>query len=187
MMIDVTDDFNRAAIGTILWTNGMATIVISASTVAKGGSAATDCSAWWKAHKFPSDHYAQIELRVDVDGGGINVRHQSGANTMYAFLSSGTQCQMYEITAGTFAALGSAYANNTVVGDVLKLAIAGSTLTPSLNGSALATQSDATITGGAPGISIFDTAMSCDNFKCGPAVIPLGAQISFAVKRASYW
>lgn len=187
MMIDVTDDFNRAAIGTIIWTNGLGTIVISASTVAKAGSAGADCSAWWKAHKFPSDHYAQVELRVDVDGGGINVRHQSGATTMYAFLSAASTCSVYEITAGTFAQLGSNYANNTVVGDVLKLDATGSTLTPSINGVALATRTDASIIGGAPGISIFDTGMSCDNFKCGPAVIPVGAKVNFAVNRASYW
>lgn len=166
-MTDATDDFNRAALGTN-WTQGMNSIVISASTVAKGNTAADENTAWWNANTFASNHYSQIELRADADGGGPLVRHQSGANTFYVWASDGAVITMFESTAGTFAALGASYALNTVVGDVLKLDMTGTTLTPSLNAAAQATRTDASISGGAPGIHCFSTTMSLDNWLGGP-------------------
>jgi hypothetical protein len=164
---DATDNFNRASLGTN-WTLGLNSIVTSGSTVAKGNSGGNDSSAWWNLDTFGGDHYAQIVIKTDGDGGGVLVRHQSGANTFYAFLSDGTRCTMYEVTGGTFATLGADYANNTVVNDVLKLDATGSTLTPSLNGTPLATRTDASITGGAPGLEVFSTTTTYDDWLGGP-------------------
>jgi len=168
-MTDVTDNFNRAgpALGSN-WTNGINSLVISASTIVVGNTGAAENTAWWNANTFPSDHYSQAVIKADVDGGGPLVRHQSGANTFYGCDTDGTGLQMWEVTAGTFVALGAAYANNTSVNDVFKLDATGSTLTPSLNGTPLATRSDSSITGGAPGIHCFSTAMSFDDWLGGP-------------------
>lgn len=173
-MTDATDNFNRASIGTN-WTMGINSIVISASTVVKGNSAGADNTGWWNANTFPTDHYSQVTISADQDGGGPSVRHQSGANTFYTLYTNGVVLQIYEVTAGTFAQLGVDYANNTVVNDTIKLDATGSTLTPSLNGTPLATRTDSTITGGAPGLHCSDTAISLDNWLGGPitAVVSL--------------
>lgn len=170
-MTDVTDNFNRAgpALGSN-WTNGINSVVISASTVVVGNTAAAENTAWWSANTFPSDHYSQCVVKADVDGGGPLVRHQSGATTFYLFADDSTQCHLYESTAGTFVQLGATYANNTAPNDVLKLDATGSTLTPSINGTPLATRSDSSITGGAPGLHCFDTTMSFDDWLGGPII-----------------
>ena len=180
-MTDATDNFNRASIGTD-WTMGFNSIVISASTVAKGNTAADENTAWWNANSFGSDQYSQVELRVDADGGGPLVRHQSAANTFYVFPTGGATCTLYEVTAGSFVALGAAYSNNAGVGTVLKLDATGSTLTPSFDGTALATRTDASITGGAPGLHCFSTTISEDNWLGGP-LTSVGDTLSVQVMR----
>lgn len=167
-MVDVTDNFNRAALGSN-WTLGINTVVISASTVIKGNTASAEHSAWWNANTFPSDHYSQDVVKLaNTDGGGPLVRHQSGANTFYVFLTDGTACHMYESTAGTFVQVGANYTNTLALNDVLKLDVTGSTLTPSINGTPLATRTDSSITGGAPGVHVFSTVVSFDDWLGGP-------------------
>lgn len=181
------DDANRASLGPN-WTLGLFSIVISASTVFKGNSAGNDNSMWWNANNFPSDQYAQVVIKTDVDGGGPVVRHQSGANTYYVCISSGTFVEIFEVTAGSFATLGGSSAVDTVVNDIIKLDVTGSTLTAFLNGTSIHTRSDASITGGAPGIGIFSTNFTCDDWRAGP-VISRQAPVSRseAVNRAAVY
>lgn len=191
---DATDDFNRAgpAIGAS-WTLGINSIVISASTVVTGGTLNAENTAWRSLETFGGDHYAECVMSADSDGGGPVVRHQSGANTFYVFATGGgATCAMYESTAGTFAQLGADYANNAANGNTLRLDATGSTLTPSINGTGLATRSDASITGGAPGIHVFSTAMSFTSWLGGPISAATGIPnklylVNFAIKRAAHY
>jgi hypothetical protein len=53
----------------------------------------------------------------------------------------------------------------------MRLDATGSTLTPSVNGVAQSTRTDATLTGGSPGIHIYEVAgSSADDFLAGPAL-----------------
>jgi hypothetical protein len=175
-MTDVTDNFNRAGPGLgSNWTNGINSIVISASTVVTGNTAAAENTAWWNANAFGSDHYSEDIVRTDVDGGGPLVRHQSGANTFYVFAYDGGGCTLYESTAGSFVALGAAYATGGLLGHTIRLDATGSTLTPFDNGTPLATRTDSSITGGAPGLHCFNNAITFDDWLGGPISSSAGA------------
>lgn len=168
-MANPSDKFNRASLGTN-WTLGLSTVAISGSVDVVGTG--TDSSAWWNANTFPSDHFSQITRKDSIDGGGPLVRHQSGANTFYSFSPfSATQANMYEVTAGTFAQLGASYSGLTVSANhTVGLDATGSTLTPYVDGVAVpsGTRSDASITGGAPGVHCSGSTAHFDNWLAGP-------------------
>ena len=170
-MTDVTDNFNRAgpALGSN-WTTGVSSVVISASTVITCSTGGGDGTAWWNANAFSGDHYSQIVYKTDADGGGPTVRYQSGADTFYELYTNNAVLQVYEVTAFTYAQLGADYANNPAVNDVFKLDATGSILTPSLNGTPLATRTDSSITGGAPGIHCFSNVITFDDWLGGPII-----------------
>lgn len=173
-MVDVTDDFERAALGGN-WTNSLNSLTISGSSDVKGNTA-NDNIARWNANTFAPDHYSEVLVSTgDADGGGPAVRHQSGAATCYSWqMSAADTLQMYEITAGTFVALGAAYflgAGSTNAGTLLRLDATGSTFTPSVDGVAQATRSDASITGGGPAIGIFATTVAFESWLGGPIVL----------------
>ena len=66
----------------------------------------------------------------------------------------------------TFTQLGSTFSTTVAAGDKLRLTAVGSTLTVSLNGTTIITQTDASITGGVPGI-LGNGACACDNWVGG--------------------
>lgn len=170
MANNATDDFNRANLGGN-WTLGLNTVSITGS-VNVIGTVSVDNSAWWNANAYSGDHFAGIMRTNGVDGGGPLVRHQNGTNTFYSFSAfSASGANVYEVTAGTFVALGAAYSGLTVgANHTLGLDATGSTLTPYVDGIAQATRSDSTITGGAPGVHCSSSGAPLDNW--------IGAELS---------
>lgn len=168
-MADATDDFNRAGPGLgANWTAGLDSIVINGSINITGGSAA-DASAWWNANSFGSDQYAEVRKVNALDGGGGLVRHQSGANTFYAFSSfNASQAIIWEVTAGSFAQLGAAFTGTYTNTHTVRIDATGSTLTAINDGSSLGTRSDSSITGGAPGVHMSGSSTRNDDWIGGP-------------------
>lgn len=181
-MANARDNFNRASLGTN-WTLGLSTVAISGSVDVIGTG--TDSSAWWNANTFGGDHWSQITRKDSNDGAGAIVRHQSGANTFYAWTANvGTGGVMWEVTAGSFAQLGAGYGGLvTSAGHTIKLDATGSTLTPSIDGVATATRSDASITGGKPGVHCSGTTSHADDWIGGPIS---GVTTVFLVSGTSY-
>jgi len=170
-MADATDDFERASLGAN-WTVSLGAVTIVGSSDVRGNSAGADSLTRWNANTFNGDHYSEVVVTTgDDDGGGPAVRHQSGAVTCYAWMMPTTDIwTMYEITAGSYAVLGANYsiAGSTNTGTTARLSVTGSTLTPSIDGGAQATRTDASITGGGPGIGFFATTVSFESWLGGP-------------------
>lgn len=164
-MASATDNFNRADGGIgANWTNSLGTLVIVSNAVTAGS--AGDRAAWRSAESFDADHSSQVTFTADNDGGGPSVRNQASGANFYAFLyDSFGNGSIYEVNAGVFTQLGAGYSMGTMgVGQFLKLTATGSTLTPNQNGTDFATRTDATHTGGAPGIEVFNTSVRWDDW-----------------------
>ena len=127
---------------------------------------------------FPSNHYSQGTLvavyAFGGDTGGVSVRCQGSASQQYyGFYADATLSQLFEENSGTWTQLGS-NAGGFAANDVIKLTVSGTTLTPNKNGSTTGTpgaQTDATFSGGAPGVCWFKNAGAIgdtrlDNFEC---------------------
>lgn len=167
----VTDNFNRAdgAIGAN-WTNLQNSIDIVSNT-AQGGSTGNN-SAYRSAETFSADHFSQATIVLFGNSNAVAVRMQSGP-TFYIFNNDGssTDAKMYKCVAGSFTQIGADYTGLSIgIGTVLKLSVSGTTLTPSVDGTPLATRTDSDISGGAPGMYIFSNDHSLDNWSGGPTV-----------------
>ena len=106
---------------------------------------------------FPADHYAQIVLEAADSANthllGVSVR--GGDNNCYGFTAWTVYTYLWKIVGGTWTQLGSNGAG-VVNNDVIKLTVAGTTLTPAVNGSTQnppGAQTDTSLPTGAPGIA----------------------------------
>lgn len=169
-MSTVTDSFTYSdgALPTVssgLWTAVLGTINV-ASNVIKGNTTGDNAVRRSDGSSYTDDQDSQIVATVKPvegsDDGGPCVRCQSGSNSFYladfSVVSGKWHVGYFRCDSGTFHALGSDFdsgitANN---GDTLKLRIAGTTLTASINGTDQTTQTDATYASGVPGIHIFN-------------------------------
>lgn len=171
-MASATDDFNRAngGIGTD-WTNSLNTVVINTNAIT-GGSAA-DCLTWRDAESFDADHSSRVTMTTDADGGGPSVRNQAvGANCYTFYFDGGTGGSMFEVNSGSFSQMGAAYDMSAFgTGQFMMLTATGTTMTPNRNGTNLATRTDATHAGGAPGVQCFGTTVRFDSWIGDPIAV----------------
>ena len=171
--VAVTDNFDRTDANPIggNWSvpTGGAALKILSNVVTGTVDETTDNLSYWNADTFANDQYSQAV--ITGDNVGVAVRMATGALTYYAFIhTTGDQFEVHEVTTGTWAKLGDTYAETYTPGDTIKLTISGSTLTPYLNGSALATRSDSSISSGSAGIVIatpFPTSQTINNWAGG--------------------
>lgn len=111
------------------------------------------------AETYGGDHYAQVTLTstTSVYDASARVRCQAGSRGYYAGGYNtndfgGLLYRIWKYVAGTLSLVASHASQTAVVGDVVKLNIAGATLTLSVNGTSILTATDADLTGGAPGL-----------------------------------
>jgi hypothetical protein len=188
-----TDNFNRASLGTN-WTNSLHSLVTNASTDVKGNTAAADNAAWWNADSFASNHYSEAKISNKAADGGPVTRHQSGSVSFYLFdcatSSVSGNCGIYRCDSSAFTLLGASFNSNAnSVGDAFRLDSTGSTHSAIIRGSTITTRTDATYTGGAPGLHCFDTSIRWDDWTGSDGITgtPVGqiVNLSQAVKGAA--
>ena len=132
-------------------------------------SAAAESGAYWNADTFNADQYAQATLSniVVADASiGVAVRCSSGGNYygLYYTGGAGGMVFIFKLVSGTFGDLGYATVGAWSVGDVLRLEISGTTLTPKRNGtviSAIGAKTDTSLSSGSAGICGYDTNSDC--------------------------
>ncbi|HEX6761239.1 MAG TPA: LamG-like jellyroll fold domain-containing protein [Gaiellaceae bacterium] len=172
----VSDDFNRADGGLGANWTAVSDGGLSISSQAVLGSSAT-AGDIRTGESYASDQSSQVEVTsTQLSGGqwiGPAVRMQNGGQDQYLgiyFWNNGTQqLRLYERSAGTWIQLGNSYNSGALAaGTQLQLTAVGSTITFLQNGVARITATDASITGGAPGIMTFGTAKA-DNWVGGGA------------------
>ena len=171
-----SDNFNRADGGlgsgwTAVSDGGMS---ISSQAVAGVGGATTGDIR--TAETYGSDQFSQVEVTSTQLSGaqwiGPAVRMQNGGQNAYLgiyFWNSGSPALMLFVrTAGSWQQLSAATTGPLAAGTQLKLTAVGSTISFLVNGVQQMSVTDATLTGGAPGIMAHDHS-TADNWAGGAA------------------
>ena len=164
-----SDDFNRAAGGLGPdWTSiGDGGLSISSHAVTGRSGLTGDI---WTAGTFTSDQYSQIEITsTKLTGGewtGMAVRAQHGGLDAYVgiyYWNSGKQeLLLFRRSGQSWTQLGSYSSGPLAAGTKLKLVAVGDTISFLENGFPDLTAFDRSLSGGAPGIMIFDAGTAGD-------------------------
>lgn len=158
----ILENFNKAngALGpTLTWTAVSGTWTVASNAATIGAAVGTVYRSARAETDLPSvDHYAQVDitgLNVSSEAmrAGVAVRYASSAETYYGAMygwpaTAGTALIIYKCVAGVVTSLATAAPPTDVQPITLKLAVAGSTLTLSINGTAALTTTDSSITTG---------------------------------------
>jgi hypothetical protein len=171
------DNFNRAngAIGSN-WTVQTGGINVNSNSVV--GTSSTNNWAFYSAANLPvsADQFAEISLPSAVPAGGgagPGVRMSStgsGADNYNCHPNNNT-LYLERVLNGASGILTSV-ANTSAAGDVIRLEVVGNTLNCYYNGVLKLTATDNNLTAGSPGIELFNTAATLDNWT-GGNLVPL--------------
>jgi RHS repeat-associated protein len=122
-----------------------------------GSTGGTDSRAvaYWTG-SFGADQFAQLSLAAlpaNTDGLGPAVRVGSSGLNYYAFYVTvlNPHFYLFKVVNGTLTVLAQGTRTSSV-GDVLRLEVAGTTLTGKINGAVIATATDSSLQAGNPGI-----------------------------------
>ena len=181
MALPATDTFTGAD-GTSLptysanWSVNTGAFVINTNGVCTN-SADAECGAGWNADTFDNDQYALGTLvdtasQYHLFGVAVRVHTDGTTDTYYGFYTNVTGGnQLFRQVAGTWSQLGS---EGTVGanGQIIRLSVSGTTLTPTINGVTTNTpgaQTDNSIASGRAGLSGYSagTANRLDNWEGG--------------------
>lgn len=166
--VATSDNFNRPD-GNLgpNWTDMTDGGLAIASQQIVGTNASANSGDIRTAETYSGDHSSQIQITsTQLSGGqwiGPAVRAQNGGLSLYTGIywwNNGSPVLMlFRRTNGNWAQLGSTYVSGALAaGTLLQLSVTGSSLTFSQNGVARITATDASLTGGAPGIIAFGTS-----------------------------
>ena len=169
-----SDNFNRAngALGAG-WTATSDGAMVIANNQVQGGTSG-NTGEIRTGETYSSNHYSQIQVATTPTGGqwiAAAVRLQNSGQNGYTGLYFGNygnpELMLFKRSNGGWTQLGSTYASGTLAaGTQLTLSASGSSLTFSVNGAAVISVTDATFTGGAPGILAYGTT-TADNWAGG--------------------
>lgn len=156
--LPATDNFNRADVNPIggNWTTITGQTAQQIVSYAVKGTSGTSGS-YWNADTPNNDQYAQIKVWFTSGdyGAGPVVRCSISADTFYTLIvTDRTTAQIFKVVGGSWTLLGGSsitisYFNN---GDLIRLEISGTTLTPIIAGTTYATRTDSAITSGMVGM-----------------------------------
>jgi hypothetical protein len=166
-----SDNFNRAngSLGAD-WTD-MTVGGLAISNDAVVGTGTGNSGDLYRGATFGSDQFSQIEVTsTRISGGqwvGPEVRAQNGGQRLYVGIYSANdgkpELELFKLIDGSWTQLGSAYASGPLAaGTTLRLSVTGSTLSFSKNGVVELRATDASLTGGAPGIMAYGTPSATD-------------------------
>lgn len=186
-LIDPSDTFTRANETPIAapWTFiGPGTINLSSNHVVKPATP-SDEIIYYASAASTGNQFSQWDLVTSFnnDDWGPAVRCQGAsiaAGSCY-FLSTytnlGEQGECVKLLTGTFSVIAFLAMSSPMAGHTYYFQANGSTLSGTRDGSAItiSPNTDSGVTGGQPGIFIFDIGGTCDNFSGGDIVPPTAA------------
>ncbi len=184
------DDFNRANANPIggNWTaipNETSLQIISNRVY--GISSANRNTAYWNAMEFAPDQYSQATLAVVPSGGdlGIACRISKTTESLYKIEVSTTAWNFAKYVNGTYSVIGLSQSRANVAGDVFRLTVTGTTLKCSINGvEQVYSVSDTSHKTGAPGINLWGTTPSVDDWE-GGNIVETGSWIRGLIRRTT--
>ncbi len=158
MALPATDTFT-AADATVLttysasWTAMRNNFVIKTNATCPNGSF-DDCACGWTADAFNNDQYSQ-DVVAAMDGASqisVGVCVRATAANYYAFYVTTGARALIKIVAGSKTSLASDSVTCSV-NDVLKLVVAGTSLTAYVNGVSVLTATDSSLASGSAGVA----------------------------------
>lgn len=123
----------------------------------------------WIGTTAYNNQFASISLSVVSDAIGPCVRLQdaTSASGYCAYITGSTQVRLVRFDGNSQSTL-QTYSTPVATNDILKLSVSGTTLTATINGSALSPPvTDSTYSFGQPGIYSYDNTAKCDDFTVG--------------------
>uniref|UniRef100_A0A6M3JVW3 Uncharacterized protein n=1 Tax=viral metagenome TaxID=1070528 RepID=A0A6M3JVW3_9ZZZZ len=170
MALPATDSFTYSD-GALQTVSGGAWALLAgrdALTVTSGALSANIYGEnYWALDTPNNDQYSQITVAT-FDTCGPCVRMSTTAVTMYYFRpANATTASIRKAIDNTWSTVGSDYSGTFASGDIYKLSISGTTLTPSQNGTPLEVRTDSSIASGMLGIRGNGTTFRMDNWEGG--------------------
>jgi hypothetical protein len=165
-----TDNFNRAneaPIGSPWATTSLgAGISLVSNAVIAATPSTNHLSRYDGGISWPADHYSQAVItNVGTNTGGPAVRVQANGDNYQIVNDSGT-IRLFRVISGGFVSLEDT-AVTVANGDVIRVVASGTTISILKNGVTAASQTDANISGGMPGIYLYDAVSTWDDWEGG--------------------
>jgi hypothetical protein len=178
-VFSASDDFNRADGGLgANWlvspdtTDDPTTLAIVSNQV-KTSDGAHNSGSIWVGSAASDDQYAQLTIEALPGASNwlaVGVRMSGNGKNQYiviAYNNAGTYVlQLFKRIGGVYTSLGGEVWPSPIVGDVIKLAVIGNSLTAYQNGVPIVGATDSDLTWGQPGIATFST-QPMDNWSAG--------------------
>lgn len=134
-------------------TNVSQTNMIAVSDVATGDDDSGSYAAYWDADEFTGNQFSQAYIWGSNIG--VTVKVSDDSDSFYLWKrTTGTTYELWKVSSSSWSRLGDAYtvANGDSNGELIKLEINGTTLTPYVDGVAQATRTDSALSGTRVGI-----------------------------------
>lgn len=138
----------------------------------QGNQGADEGYCYYSDTTFTGDQYSQLIISGSLTNNyyiGVTVR--SSSNNCYGFYVDTDDWYLFELISGSWSEIASGsdtFSNN----DTLRLEVSGTTLTAKQNGSTITTQTDNSLSTGAPGVAFYDSGLSKgDDFEGGDLVM----------------
>ena len=164
------------------------TVNRNGSGLGKGSPSPNDLHAFWNAATFSNDQYSQVKIAgglashsqyaiVLVRASGVG----DAAGKNYAFATDGgsgaTHTDLSKNINGTQTILRN-FATTFATGDVMKIDVVGTLITCYKNGASIGTYSDASLASGSPGVGMYGSTVTIDNWEGGSYVAKAPAPVA---------
>ena len=200
MALPATDDFNRAnanPIGGNWSTTGDANALLLLNNAVDATDINTN-AAHWNADTFNNNQYSLVTITTVAAGvsGGPTVRAGvNGANPagyLWFYPNTANTMRLYRWNgdgANSYTQIGSDYSVTVNAASILKLAVSGTTLTPTVDGADQTTQTDSTWDSGSAGLQVYGVGASqppFDTWEGGNVGVGPTPQLLGNIKRIIY-
>ena len=164
------------------------TVGRNGSGLGKGSPSPNDLHAFWNATTFSNDQYSQVKI-----AGGLASHFQhaivlvraSGVGDAveknYAFATDGrsgaTHTDLSKNINGRQTILRN-FATTLAAGDVMKIDVVGTLITCYKNGASIGTYSDASLASGSPGVGMYGSTVTIDDWEGGSYVAKAAAPVA---------
>jgi uncharacterized protein YjdB len=145
-----------------------------------GSANAKDLFAFWSANTFSNDQYSQATITGGLSGGSqyvqIIVRATGtgdGRYSNYLFYTDGASGGGHTEVAKNINGAQTTFRSFAVTfatGDIIKISAVGTTITCYKNGVAIGSVTDSSLPGGSPGIGVYGSTVTVDNWEGGTLV-----------------
>jgi hypothetical protein len=167
------DNFNRANENPLSnsgkWTAVLNTWVLTSNTANGNSGGNVNNVVLWNANSFGNDQFAQLTISAigsSFSGPSVRVSGSGGTANWYTCFESTTQMIFQRSVNGTATNITTTGITGAT-GDVVRIEVAGTSVTCKQNGNVISTTTDNSLTSGSVGMEMFNNGSSVDNWSGG--------------------